>query len=93
MRQHKQLLTQVTGGMDIEAGSVPGVPVVEIAGRSRVLIENHHGIIEYGCCEIRAKVKFGCICVRGSKLELAKMSKQQLVICGCIDEIRLVERG
>ena len=93
MRQHKQLLAHVVGDMDIEAGTVPGVPLVEIAGRNRVLIENHKGIIEYGCCEIRAKVKFGCICVRGNKLELTKMTKQQLLICGGIEEVLLLERG
>ena len=69
--------------------TLPGQPLVEIAGESRVLIENHLGVTQYGRECIRVKVKFGQVCVSGSHLELARMIKGQLVISGRIDAVSL----
>lgn len=74
---------------DVMDEPLPTLPLVEIAGNSRVLVENHRGVSEYGCNVIRVKVKFGSICVEGSGLELAQMTKGQLVICGCIEKVLL----
>lgn len=68
---------------------MPTLPLVEIAGNTRVLVENHMGITQYGCDSIRIKVKYGAICVEGSNLELTQMTRGQLVICGCIEAVRL----
>lgn len=92
MRQRNHMLMQIAAGMNIEAGTLPGLPVVEIAGREQVLIENHKGIIEYGWGEIRARVKYGCISVQGNHLRLAKMTCHQLIICGCIESVQLIGR-
>lgn len=67
----------------------PGTTLVELAGDKRVLVENHRGVTAYGHKEIRVRVSYGIICVQGTKLELARMTKQQLVISGCIDCISL----
>ena len=61
-----------------------GQPIIEIAGEQRVLVENHCGVKEYGHQKILIKVSYGCICVTGTQLELARMSKEQLVISGNI---------
>ena len=74
---------------DLPDVTLPGQPLVEIAGESRVLIENHLGVTQYGCECIRVKVKFGQVCVSGSRLELARMIKGQLVISGRIDAVSL----
>ena len=39
------------------AAALPGLSLVEICGSKRVLIENHRGIVSYGCNEIRVNVK------------------------------------
>ena len=69
---------------------LPGLPLVEIAGQQRVLIENHRGVVEYGPQTIRVKVKFGQICISGTGLELARMTKGQLIISGRIDSVHLI---
>ncbi len=71
---------------------IPGQPLVEIGGYRRVLIENHSGVIEYADTAISVKVKFGTVCVLGSNLKFLRMTKQQLIIGGCIDCVRLVRR-
>ena len=72
---------------------VPGLPLVEIAGQRRVLIENHRGVSCYGAEQIRVRVKYGEISVSGTGLELARMTGQQLVITGNIHCVHLMGGG
>lgn len=68
---------------------VPGLPLIELAGDRRILIEHHCGVIEYGTERVCVKVKFGQVCISGEELCLAKMSKNQLIICGKIQCVEL----
>lgn len=92
MKQKGKILDRVVMGADLPGETLPGIPLVEIAGQSRVLIENHHGVTAYGCTEICVKVHFGHICICGMGLELARMTKHQLVITGRIDSVSLCKR-
>ena len=83
------ILEKVIWGADLPAEAVPGLPLVEIMGEHRVLIENHRGVVGYGCTEICVKVKFGIIKVCGDGLMLSRMTKQQLIISGKIDGVCL----
>lgn len=85
----KGLLERAIMGADLPGEAVPGLPLVEIMGEHRVLIENHRGVIGYGCSEICVKVKFGCLKICGNDLMLCQMTKQQLVISGTIDSVCL----
>ena len=68
---------------------VPGLPLVEITGFRRVLIENHRGVIGYSRDTIRIRVNYGEIEVSGSCLELNHMSREVLVITGSIACVNL----
>ena len=61
------------------------IPLTEIAGTGRVLIENHQSIMQYSPQCICVKVCFGCIRVTGKRLRLAQITGTQLVICGDIE--------
>lgn len=89
MNRSGGVLGKLTTAVGLPDEPVPGMPLVEIMDQSRVLIENHKGVTEYGQTLIRVKVKFGAICVCGQQLELAKMTKGQLVISGKIESIQL----
>lgn len=82
-----QLLTRI-GRSDV----LSKVPLVELAGQNRVLIENHLGVLGYSLEEIKIKVCYGSVCVTGSNLRLMQLSKEQLVICGKIDALQLFGR-
>ena len=72
------------------AGDLPSRrSLVELIEDSRVLIENHNGIASYNKKSIHVKASFGIVAVSGEGMELASMTKNQLVICGCISGITL----
>lgn len=79
--------------MELDVQPMPGLPLVEIVGQGRVLIENHLGVCAYGREQICVQVKYGQIAVRGRGLELARMSREQLVITGRIEAVCLMGRN
>lgn len=93
MKQGRYWMQRMMDRADLPSETLPGLPVVEIAGERRVLIENHLGVTEYGRERICVKVKFGHIRVCGGCLELAKMTKGQLVVSGRIDSVSLIRRN
>lgn len=72
--------------------SLPDKPIIEISGDRRVLIENHWGVKEYGHDRVTVQVPFGSVCVTGCGLELMRMTKEQLVICGKIQCVQLLRK-
>ncbi len=92
MRKSKGFLSNLIWQADLPDEPIPGRPLIEIMDNRRVLIENYIGVTEYGREMIQIKVKFGCVCVSGRNLELARMSKGQLVISGTITHIELCGR-
>ena len=92
MKRTGKLLEKVVLGADLSGEALPGLPLLELVGECRVLIENHFGVSNYSCNEICVKVAYGIIRILGDKLELARMTKQQLVITGVIDDISLQRR-
>lgn len=86
------IMQRLTTAADLTDETLPGVPLIEIAGDSRVLIEHHFGVTEYGRCQICVRVKYGLVIITGSRLELARMTRQILVVTGCIETVRLERR-
>ena len=89
MDGEKRLSERLAGATDLHDTPIPGVPMIEIAGDGRVLLENHKGVTEYSKTRICVKVKFGQVCICGQGLRLAKMTKSQLIICGKIESVEL----
>ena len=77
---------------ELESEALPGLPILEIAGDRRILIERHDGVLEYGPERIRIRVVYGTVCVTGCGLELVRMTRQQLVITGRVDSVSLQRR-
>ncbi len=84
------LLERLSKAANLMEEPIPGLPVIELAGDRRVLIENHCGVTEYGQERISVKVKFGQICICGACLELAKMTKGTLIVSGKIESVELL---
>lgn len=89
VKYREKVLDRLALNADLPGEVLPGLPLVEIAGESRALVENHSGVTSYGCNEILVKVSFGHLSICGSCLKLARMTKNQLVITGKIDSITL----
>ena len=93
MTKGKDILRRLTREGALQDQPLPGLPIVELAGNRRVLIENHRGVREYSQERIGVKVKTGLVVVCGQGLELSRMTKQLLVIQGTIEGVRLEGRG
>ena len=85
----KSILHSIAERMDLPGESFSVQSVVEILGCSRVLIENHQGVTEYGPERIRVRVRQGTIGITGKELRLCRMGGCQLVIMGDIAGIQL----
>lgn len=92
MNHRRNIWERVVMEADLPGETLPGYPLVEIVGEGRVLVENHQGVTAYSCSEICVKVKYGCLCICGNELQLARMSKHQLVITGRIRGVSLHSR-
>ena len=68
------------------------LPLMELTGDRRLLIENHRGILEYSAERITVLVKFGTVSIIGTGLELCYISEKQLIVVGKIHEIVLERR-
>lgn len=91
MKQGPGLFEKLMSAADLNTEPILRTPLLELSGERRVLIENHFGVTQYSKQEICIKVNFGCICISGSDLELACMSRERLVITGCIHGIQLLK--
>ena len=89
----KHIMERIVSAADLQGEPIPGLPLVEIAGDKRVLIEHHCGVTQYGRCRISVRVKFGTIIIAGAGLELAKMTGQQLIVTGKIECVQLERSG
>lgn len=89
MKKTSKLFERLTVAADLQDEPIPGLPLVEIAGDRRVLIENHDGVCEYGDHQISVKVGFGTICISGCDLILSRMTKGQLIVSGRIESLML----
>lgn len=93
MTRAERFWDRMTQSADLLEESMPGQPIVEIAGTGRLLIEEHGGVISYSREKISVRVAFGCIHVCGCGLQIRRMSRDQLMIVGRIDAVNLQRRG
>ena len=93
MIERKSILNRITEASTLTENGINGVPIIEIAGEKRVLIENHCGMREYGPDRISVNVKYGYITVCGEQLKLLEMTREKLVIHGRISSVSLVRRN
>ena len=92
MARGSDWLQHLADRTELEGEMLPGCPILELAGDRRVLIERHKGVLEYATEQIRIQVSYGVICIKGCKLELVKMTPQQLVIGGRVDSVCIQRR-
>lgn len=85
-------MQRTNNAMMLSGDLFPGLPLLEIYGNRRVLIENHCGVSGYSCCEIIVQTKQGIYSILGEHLEISSMTKHQLIITGIIESVMLKYR-
>lgn len=84
----------------------PGVPALEwlsdvsgrtvratLVGSRRIMIENHTGIEDFSCEQVRLNTIDGSLCICGCNLSLCEVRRDALIVHGCIRSIALPEKG
>ena len=71
---------------------LPGDTIIELIGEGRVLIEGHHGVIEYGEEKICVKTRSMVVEIIGCNLKLSNMTSNKLIVTGEISSVQL-QRG
>lgn len=92
MKEHRNWTQRLTEAADLAGETIPGIPVVELLGDQRVLVEGHQGVTEYSTDQIGVKLTWGCLCIRGCGLHLRIMTRERLVVSGRIDALTLTRR-
>ena len=89
MNRNQSILQRFVHGSELSSQSLPSMPLIEIIGYNRALVENHICIISYSIQEISVRVKYGYITLQGENLHLAYMYTEKLVITGNLRNIQL----
>ena len=76
---------------ELPGESMPWRAVTELFDNKRLIVENHRGIIAYGCDKILIKLHDGQLMVNGHDLCIVSMTKQQLIISGTIASISITK--
>ena len=73
-----------------------GLPRIELTGNSRLLIEEHRGILEYTDRVLKAALRQGTVRVTGEGLQLTALTLREVAVSGRIRSVELLdgdERG
>ena len=81
------------GHSGLQTHPIPGNSIVELFGDSRVLVERHGGITSFSESRICIKTSYGNAQVTGNGLRIACISKDQLVVVGCVESVSIIRRG
>ena len=77
-------------GSPLAEDLVGGQPRLELTGGSRLLIEDHRGILEYTDTVLRVALRRGTITVVGEALQLTALTLRELAVSGRIRSIELL---
>lgn len=92
MEKRRPMLELMVEAADLPAEMMPGMPLVELCGDRKVLVENHRGVREYSPERISVRLTKGSLIIRGRKLNLEKMQAQTLIVTGTVEGLDF-ERG
>ena len=87
----KSIVNKVIGAANLDAELNPHLPIVEIAGNHRVLIENLTCVCRYDKEKICVQTGDGRIYVLGCDLRIQMMAHKQILIYGEIHAVQFVE--
>jgi sporulation protein YqfC len=78
-------------GSPLAEDLVGGLPRLELTGGSRLLIEDHRGILEYTDTVLKAALRHGAVRVTGEELQLTALTLREVAVGGRIRTIELLD--
>lgn len=77
--------------LDLPGGIAAGVPVMELTGNRRFVVEQHRGILSYSTELVEVNTGPLVVRISGTGLQLVAMTETDLRIDGRISAVELVE--
>ncbi len=68
-------------------------PRMTMVGNRDIMIENHKGILEFGCERVRINTGTGTVKISGSGLLIKEITSEDIIISGSIDSIEFPNAG
>ena len=92
MGKKQDLLQKLADAMELPGEPIPGRPILELLGDSRIVLEHHRGVLAYSGEKIVVSVSYGELEISGENLELLQMTARQLIVAGPVTAI-ILKRG
>lgn len=91
MQKVKSAVRHLTDALKLPPRLQPRVPLVELIGRSTLILTRHHGLTEYTTQTICARTSEGMLTVTGTGLSVTQMNAETLTVCGRISGVSYAE--
>ncbi len=91
MLEWKLLAGRAIRKLNLPPQLAPGVPLVELIGKTTLIINRHRGLTEYTSQRICVRSSLGLIAVTGSTLCITQMNRQLLAVSGTISGVSYLE--
>ena len=92
MRVYKKVSKIMPEILNLPDITMPGVPIIEIYGNHRALIEGRCTVVEYGGSCVKMHNACGTVCICGDGLAMAELSQFRTIITGHIESISISGR-
>lgn len=82
-----KLRQKVAQTLELPKETVMDVPKIIIIGNIQLNVENHRGIIEYGCSNIRINTSIGVLKILGTNMIIKSIVPDEIIVEGDIENI------
>ena len=89
-RKIDHIKSEISDALELPKEIVLDLPKVSLVGDLQVNIENHKGIIEYSPTQIRVSSNSGMLKIKGNKLYIKVIIKEEIVITGEIQSLEFI---
>ena len=80
-----------TSGLELPPDLLSGAVRITLLGRELLKVVNHRGIVIYEPERIILRISDGRLLIRGTKLSMAELNDEQMIVEGCVDSIAFEE--
>ncbi len=89
-RKIDHIKSEISDALELPKEIMLDLPKVSLVGDLQVNIENHKGIIEYSPTQIRVSSNSGMLKIKGNKLYIKVIIKEEIVITGEIQSLEFI---
>ncbi len=90
MKNLKNLKTNISKNLDLPEEVLLNIPLINLTGKTKMVIENFKNIYQYSENIIKIKTTCGIIEINGKDLFLKELTKNKISIKGNIESFKFV---